>query len=228
MIDSHCHLADDAFVSDLEEVVGRARSAGLSSALCILDQTAPVERERFDRVVELWPEVGCAIGVHPHQAGKFHDRIDDVEEAVAEAIDACSQARAIGEIGLDYHYDFAPRELQQDVFRRQVRLARERDLPVVIHTREADADTVEILGKEGQGKVRGVFHCFTGDSVLAQRALDLGFYVSFSGIVSFKRAEDIREAANLVPDDRLLAETDSPYLAPVPHSVAPQDSWTVV
>ena len=93
---------------------------------------------------------------------------------------------------------------------------------MVIHTREADADTVEILGKEGQGKVRGVFHCFTGDSVLAQRALDLGFYVSF------KRAEDIREAANLVPDDRLLAETDSPYLAPVPHSVAPQDSWTVV
>ena len=217
MIDSHCHLADDAFASDLEEVVGRALSAGLSSALCILDQTAPVERERFDRVVELWPDVGCAIGVHPHQAGKFHERVDEIEGAVADAIDACSQARAIGEIGLDYHYDFAPRELQQEVFRRQVRLARDRDLPVVIHTREADADTVEILGSEGQGRVRGVFHCFTGGPVLAQQALDLGFYVSFSGIVTFKRAEEIREAARLVPNDRLLAETDSPHLAPVPH-----------
>ncbi len=217
MIDSHCHLADDAFVSDLEEVVDRARSAGLSSALCILDETAPVERERFDRVVELWPDVECAIGIHPHQAGKFQDRVDDVEGVVSSAVDGCSQARAVGEIGLDYHYDFAPRELQQEVFRRQVGFARESDLPVVIHTREADADTVEILRTEGRGGVRGVFHCFTGDRGLARDALDLGFHVSFSGIVTFKRAEEIREAAKLVPDDRLLAETDSPYLAPVPH-----------
>ena len=217
MIDSHCHLADDAFVSDLEDVVSRAQAAGLSSALCVLDQTVEVERERFDRVVELWPQVGCAIGVHPHQAGKFLHRVDDIEGAVTEAIDACSRSRAIGEIGFDYHYDFAPRDLQQEVFRRQIGLARERDLPVVIHTREADADTVEVLRNEGKGSVRGVFHCFTGDVALARQALDLGFYVSFSGIVTFKRADEIREAAKLVPDDRLLAETDSPYLAPVPH-----------
>ena len=217
MVDSHCHLADSAFVSDLDDVVSRAQAAGLSSALCVLDQTVEAEREQFDRIAELWPEVGCAIGVHPHHAGKFLDRVDNVEEAVLAAIDGCSQSRAIGEIGLDYHYDFAPRRLQQEVFRRQVRLARECDLPVVIHTREADADTVEILRDEGGGAVRGVFHCFTGDVELARQALDLGFYVSFSGILTFKNADTIREAAKVVPDDRLLAETDSPYLAPVPH-----------
>ncbi len=217
MIDSHCHLADDAFVPDLEDVVGRARLAGLSSALCILEQTAPVERERFDRVVKLWPGVTCAIGIHPHQAGKFHDCVNDVEDAMVAAIGTCPQARAIGEIGLDYHYDFAPHDLQQEVFRRQLWLARERDLPVVIHTREAEADTIEILRTEGQGQVRGVFHCFTGDTALARQVLDLSFHVSFSGIVTFSRADEIREAAKLVPNDRLLAETDSPYLAPTPY-----------
>ena len=123
----------------------------------------------------------------------------------------------MGEIGLDYHYDFAPKDVQQEVFRRQVRFARERDLPVVIHTREADDDTVNILREEGKGTIRGVFHCFTGNATLARQALDLGFYVSFSGIVTFRRADEIREAAKLVPADRLLAETDSPYLAPMPH-----------
>ena len=217
MIDSHCHLADDAFVNDLEAVIGRGREAGLEHALCILDQTVPEERRRFDRVLELWPDARCAVGVHPHQAGKFRDRVDEVEHVVSETINACPHVLALGEIGLDYHYDFAPSDLQQDVFRRQVRLARERDLPVVIHTREADADTVEILRDEGQGDVRGVFHCFTGDTGLARKALDLGFHVSFSGIVTFKRADEIREAAKLVPADRLLAETDSPYLAPTPY-----------
>jgi len=145
MIDSHCHLADDAFVDDLEEVTDRAKAAGLKSALCILDSTNPVEATRFRRVVEAWPSVRCATGVHPHQAGQYRDREDDVQSAVARAIAELPQACAVGEIGLDYHYDFAPRELQQEVFRRQVRLAREQALPVVIHTREADADTVAIL-----------------------------------------------------------------------------------
>jgi TatD DNase family protein len=217
MIDSHCHLADDAFVDDLEEVTDRAKAAGLNSALCILDTTNPLEAKRFQRVVEAWPSVRCATGVHPHQAGQYRDREDDVESAVARAIAELPQACAVGEIGLDYHYDFAPRELQQEVFRRQVRLAREQALPVVIHTREADADTVAILREEGGGEVRGVFHCFAGDVDLARQALDLGFYVSFSGIVTFRRAEEIRAAAKLVPADRLLAETDSPYLAPTPY-----------
>ena len=217
MIDSHCHLADDAFVPDLAEVIARAKAAGLTGALCILDATNPEEATRFREVAALWGPARCATGIHPHQAGKFRDRVDEVGQFVADAIAESPQSCAVGEIGLDYHYDFAPRAVQQEVFRHQVRLARERDLPVVIHTREADDDTVSILREEGGGTVRGVFHCFTGDTSLARQALDLGFYVSFSGIVTFRRADEIREAARLVPASRLLTETDSPYLAPIPH-----------
>ena len=217
LIDSHCHLADDAFVPDLDAVVDRARSAGLAGALCILDPTSTEEGDRFRRVLELWPEVRCATGVHPHHAGTFRDRIDDLEPFVTAAIAERGETRAVGEIGLDYHYDFAPQDVQKEVFRRQLRLARERDLPVVIHTREADDDTVDILREESHGTLRGVFHCFTGDTTLARHALDLGFHVSFSGIVTFRRADEVRAAAKLVPVDRLLAETDSPYLAPMPH-----------
>jgi len=217
MIDSHCHLADDAFALDLEEVIDRAREAGLASALCIIDLTNPPELDRLRRVRALWPDVRCAAGIHPHQAGKFADDVDQAERQVREAVDTLDGLRAIGEIGLDYHYDFAPRDLQQTVFARQVAVARELGLPVVIHTREADEDTVRILRDEGRGEVRGVFHCFAGDPGLARQALELGFHVSFSGIVTFRSAAGIRAAAELVPDDRLLAETDAPYLAPIPY-----------
>jgi TatD DNase family protein len=125
--------------------------------------------------------------------------------------------RAIGEVGLDYHYDFAPRDVQRSVFSAQVALARDRGYPLVIHTREADDDTIAILEQEGAGRVRGVFHCFSGDSGLARRALGLGFHLSFSGILTFPRSTAVRDAAALVPRDRLLVETDCPYLAPVPH-----------
>lgn len=217
VIDSHCHLADDAFIPDLDAVIERAKSAGLSGALCIVDATIPHEATRFRQVRDIWPEVGCAVGVHPHHAGKFTDRSDEVEPFISGLLEANCGTRAIGEIGLDYHYDFSPRDLQQEVFRRQVSLARDCSLPVIIHTREAEEDTIRILNEEGRGEVRGVFHCFAGDAVLARKALDLGFHISFSGIVTFRGAENVREAARLVPDDRLLAETDAPYLAPVPY-----------
>lgn len=217
MIDSHCHLTDDAFVSDLDAVVGRARSAGVEGALCILDVANAEDGRRAEGVAERWPETRFAAGVHPHQAAQFGDRLDAVDDVVRQALAAAPEARAVGEIGLDYHYDFAPRDIQREVFRRQVQVARAVGRPVVIHTREADADTIEILRTDGGGEVQGVFHCFTGDVALARQALDLGFYVSFSGIVTFRRAAEIREAAAIVPADRLLAETDCPYLAPVPH-----------
>ena len=216
MIDSHCHLADEAFASDLESVVDRARTAGLDAALCILDLTNEAEGPRAEAAAALWPQVRFALGIHPHQAARFAKTPAVVDEIVRAALGGCDGARAIGEIGLDYHNDFAPRAVQQEVFRHQVRLARELRRPVVIHTREADDDTVAILQSEGAGDVTGVFHCFTGDAVFARRALDLGFYVSFSGILTFRRAESIREAAAMVPADRLLVETDAPYLAPVP------------
>lgn len=216
MIDSHCHLADEQFEADLDAVVARARNAGVAGALTILDATSGAEAVRAGRVAAAWPAVRFAVGVHPHQAGAFIDRPDDVVPLVREAYAARGRAVAVGEIGLDYHYDFAPRATQIDVFRRQIALARELRRPVVIHTREADDDTVDALRGEGGGDVTGVFHCFTGDAALARRALDLGFHVSFSGIVTFRSAGAIREAATIVPDDRLLIETDSPYLAPAP------------
>lgn len=215
MIDSHCHLADEAFADDLTDVIARAREAGLMSALCILAAGDAEEASRAARVRTTWHNVRFASGVHPHQAGAFDGRPADAAAEAARTIDAFDGC-AVGEIGLDYHYDFSPRPVQRDVFAAQIALALDRRLPVIIHTREATDDTFDVLREAGDG-VRGVFHCFTGDAAMARRALDIGFYVSFAGIVTFPRAESLREAARLVPDDRLLIETDSPYLAPVPH-----------
>ena len=149
-------------------------------------------------------------------ARDFVGRLDRLETWVREALRRDPAACAIGEIGLDYHYDLSPREVQREVFRAQIRLARDLSLPVVVHTREADADTIAILQDEGEGKVRGVFHCFAGDLDLASAALDLGFALSFAGIVTFPNATELRRVAAAVPTDRLLIETDCPYLSPVP------------
>jgi TatD DNase family protein len=215
MIDSHCHLADDAFADDLEGVIGRARAEGLHAALCILSAGDEAESRAAARVRALWPGVRFSVGIHPHKAGDFAGRLDDARACVSRGI-STEGALAIGEIGLDYHYDFSPRDVQQQVFRAQVSLALEFALPVVIHTREATEDTFGILRDAGS-VLRGVFHCFTGDAAMARAALDIGFYVSLAGIVTFPRADALREVATLVPDDRLLVETDAPYLAPVPH-----------
>jgi TatD DNase family protein len=216
MIDSHCHLADEVFVADLDAAVARARAAGLTGAFCILDAGSDEETARVPGVRAAWGAVRFATGIHPHQAGRYADAVDEAVRVVSSALDTNPDVRAIGEIGLDYHYDFAPRAVQQAVFAVQVDLAGARDLPIVIHTREADADTLAIL-RDAARPARGVFHCFTGDAALAQAALDLGFHVSFSGIVSFPKAQALRDIAAGVPADRLLVETDSPFLAPVPH-----------
>ena len=219
MIDSHCHLADEQFAADLGAVVERARAAGVDGALCILDALNDDEARRADGVAAAWPNAAFAIGIHPHQAGAVEDAaggLEGVDPSVRRLLDARAGTCAVGEIGLDYHYDFAPPRTQIEVFRRQIALARELALPIVVHTREADADTVDAIRAEGGGDVQGVFHCFTGDAAFARQALDLGFHVSFSGIVTFRNAAAIREAAAIVPADRLLVETDAPYLSPVP------------
>jgi TatD DNase family protein len=217
MIDSHCHLADDAFTADLPQVIERARSAGLTHALCILAAENPVEAERARELTRLWPELRFGVGLHPHQAGLFSGRDADLVPAVRGVIASIPETRALGEIGLDYHYDFAPKDIQQRVFRAQIRLARELDLPIIIHTRDAEDDTLAILRDETGGEVRGVLHCFTGTLRLAEEALSLGMYISFAGIVTFAKATNVREVAVRVPADRILYETDSPYLAPTPH-----------
>lgn len=216
MIDSHCHLAGEEFVADLDAVVARALESGLTTALCILGAGDSEESARAAVVRNAWPGIRFSTGIHPHHAGEFTDALERAVETVRSSV-AHEGACAIGEIGLDYHYDLSPREVQQEVFRAQVATARELRLPIAIHTREAAEDTFRILREEGAGEVRGVFHCFTGDEVMARGALDLGFYLSFAGIVTFPRSAALRDAAKITPANRLLAETDSPYLAPVPH-----------
>lgn len=216
MIDSHFHLADAVFRDDLEAVVSRAREAGLAGGLVILAAGDADEEAQAGRLLALWDGVRVAVGVHPHAAHEFADRPARAADTVRAQVGRMPAARAVGEIGLDYHYDFSPREVQQAVFRAQVGLARELDYPVILHTREAEDDTLDILRSEGGGVVRGVVHCFTGTPALARAALDLGFYISVAGILTFPKASDLRETVRAVPLDRLLTETDSPFLAPVP------------
>ena len=217
MTDSHCHIAGEEFVADLSDVVARAKAAGVARALVILAAEDDEEIARAATVTAAWPECRFAVGVHPHHAKVFESNPQGAAETVARRLDALPDARAIGEIGLDYHYDFSPREVQHAVFRAQIHLALERDLPIVIHTREAEDDTLQIIKEEGQGRLRGVFHCFTGDSDAASRALGTGFMISIPGVVTFPKAESLRQAAIGAPAGRLLVETDSPYLAPVPY-----------
>ncbi|MEP6783133.1 MAG: TatD family hydrolase [Acidobacteriota bacterium] len=217
MTDSHCHIAGEEFVADLDAVVERARAAGVSRALVILAAEDDAEIARTSAVLKAWPECRFAVGVHPHHAKAFESNPQAAADKVAERLDRLPEARAIGEIGLDYHYDFSPRDVQHAVFRAQIRLAIERDLPIVIHTREAEEDTLRILAEEGHGLLRGVFHCFTGDPAAAERALATGFSLSIPGVVTFPKAETVRQSAAVAPDDRLLVETDSPYLSPIPY-----------
>jgi TatD DNase family protein len=217
VIDSHCHLAGEEFADDLEQVIARARDAGLTRCLVILAADEDAEFTQAERVAALWGDVRFAVGVHPHASHKFADNPQAAAGLTANRLDLVPGARAVGEIGLDYHYDFSPREVQQAVFRAQLQLAHARGLPVIIHTREAEQDTLQIIAEESGGDLTGVFHCFTGSRAEAERALATGFHLSLPGILTFPRSEALRDAAAAIPQDRILIETDSPYLAPVPH-----------
>ena len=214
MIDSHCHLAGKEFSSDLDAVVARARQVGVARCLVILAADDDEEIEQAAAVAAAWPEVRFAVGVHPHNAHRFAAEPDAAAARVLARL-TLPRVCAVGEIGLDYHYDFSPRAVQHAVFRAQLRLARDRRLPVVIHTREAEDDTLRLIREEGVDT--GVFHCFSGDVSAAARALATGFHVSIPGIATFPKATDLREAIKAIPADRLLIETDSPYLAPMPY-----------
>jgi TatD DNase family protein len=215
MIDSHCHLADEVFVPDLADVVARARNAGVTEALCVLSADEPDEVARAATVRAAWSAVRFSAAIHPHRSGSYAGRVAEAVDATRRAIESTG-ASAIGEIGLDYHYDFAPRDVQQAVFAAHIALAVELDRPVVIHTRNALDDTLATLRDAGAGRVRGVMHCFSGTRDEARRMLDIGFFVSLAGILTFPKAGDLRDAARFLPADRVLIETDAPFLAPVP------------
>ena len=204
LVDSHCHLDDKQFDPDREEVIERALQAGVERMLAIGTGSGPPDLEAGLRLARQHAFIYATVGVHPHDAAKAAPETF----AALEALAADSKVLAIGEIGLDYHYDFSPREVQRDVFVAQLQLAARAGKPIVIHTREAWDDTLLLL--------RGIMHCFSGGPAEARQALDLGFYLSFGGVLTFPKAEALREAARLAPEDRLLVETDAPYLAPVP------------
>jgi TatD DNase family protein len=211
MIDSHCHLDDKRFADDLDAVLDRAAAAGIDRILTIGTGDGPPEIDRAVRLAERYPQVYASIGVHPHDAAKVTPQTYDDLRALASH----AKVIAFGEIGLDYHYDFSPRETQLEVFTAQLKLARDVKLPITIHTREAWDDTMAILREHWSGP--GIMHCFTGDPGQAREALALGFHLSYGGVVTFKTAENVRESARITPDERLLIETDAPYLAPIPH-----------
>jgi TatD DNase family protein len=212
LIDSHCHIDMPQFDADRDEVVARARAAGLAEMLVVGEVGEGEALARSLRVAESYG-LPVTAGVHPHQARLADESTWDEIGGLARE----GRIVAIGEIGLDFHYDYSPRDVQREVFRRQVRLAREVGLPIVVHTREADGETAAILEEESAREAGGVIHCFTGGRELARRALALGLCISFSGILAFPRSEVIQEVARDAPEDRLLVETDAPFLAPPPH-----------
>ena len=212
LIDSHCHLNYEGLVERQDEVLSTARARGVRGFLNI--STRQSEWAAIVATADRNDDVWATIGVHPHEADAHPDL------GAAALIDAAAHPKvvAIGECGLDYFYDKSDRSAQRKRFQAHIEAARATGLPLVVHTRDAEDDTAEMLSQAvGEGGVRGVLHCFTGSADLARKALDLGFYISLSGIVTFKNARELQETAKLVPADQLLVETDSPFLAPVPH-----------
>jgi TatD DNase family protein len=210
-VDSHAHLADPAFDQDREAVIARARDGGAAAIVCIGESIAAAARARAIAAAHpgfIWH----TAGVHPHDAATFEPSRD----LAALRAELDSGAVAVGECGLDYHYDNSPRDVQRAAFAAQLALAAERDVPVVVHTRDAEVETMAMIRDAGASGARGVLHCYTGSHALAEIAIGAGWYVSFSGIVTFKKWTD-DALLRLVPDDRILAESDAPYLAPVPN-----------
>ena len=213
LVDSHCHLDFPDFAPERDDVVARARNAGVKTMLTISTKLSTFSGVR--EVADSYPDVFCTVGVHPHEADK--------EEGAKDArklAELCEHPKVVGlgESGLDYYYGHSSRDNQRAAFTAHMEAARDTGLPIVVHSRDADSDTIELLAAQSaKGGLTGLIHCFTGTRMLAERALDLGFYISFSGIITFKNAEELREIAGRVPLERILVETDLPYLAPIPN-----------
>jgi TatD DNase family protein len=223
LVDSHCHLNYKGLVEQQDDVLARARARGVTAMLNIA--TRESEWDDVLAVAENHSDVWASVGIHPHDA----DNHPDVDTAKLVERAAHPRVVAIGETGLDYFYDKSDRERQQDSFRRHIVASQQTGLPIIVHTRDAEADTLHLLGEEmGRATFPGVIHCFTASDDFARKALDLGLYISISGILTFKNAHDLQASAKWIPQDRLLVETDAPFLAPVPHRGKPGEPAFVV
>lgn len=212
LVDSHCHLDFKDFDDDRDDVLARAKAAGVD--LMVTISTKITEAEKIIKLAETSEALVCSVGIHPHEAG----REPETNAAQLVALAKHEKVVGIGETGLDYFYEHSPRDAQQRNFRAHIEASRKSRLPLIVHARDADEDTADILEDEmGKGDYPGLIHCFTAGPELARRALDIGFYISISGIATFKNATDLRETIKAVPFERLLVETDAPFLAPVPH-----------
>jgi len=211
LVDSHCHLEFPDFAAEQDAVIQRARAAGIGHFLTICTRV-----HRFDEiaaVAEAHDDISCSLGTHPHSA----EEEADITTAQLVTLGQHHKVVGIGETGLDYYYDNSPRDLQQEAFRRHIRAALELKMPLIVHTRDAEDDTMRILREEGHGTgLTGVLHCFSSSPQLAEDAIEFGFHISFSGIVTFKKSEELRDTARKVPLERMLVETDAPFLAPTP------------
>jgi len=213
-IDSHAHLDSVDFDSDRGSVIERAKAAGVSRVLAIGSGTGPGTLDCAIKLAEVFEGLDASIGIHPHEAALA---TDDDFRLLAELAEHPAVV-AWGEIGLDFHYDYSPRDVQREVFVRQLKLAIDRRLPIIIHTRDAEEETLRVLEEYwGQPEIGGILHCYSGSLEFAQVGLEMGFWISFSGMLTFPKARTVRDVAYRVPMDRLLIETDAPFLAPVPH-----------
>jgi len=210
LVDSHCHLNYPGLVEELPEVLSRARAAGIGTMVCICSRMG--EFPAIRAIAEANSDIYCSVGVHPHDSGNEDIQLDTLLEAARHP-----KVIGIGETGLDFYYDSSPRDAQEANFRVHIAAARETGLPLIVHTRDADVRTVEILTEEyKKGPFPGLIHCFTAGPELAESVIELGFYISLSGIITFKNAEDVRQTVARLPLERILVETDSPFLAPIP------------
>jgi TatD DNase family protein len=210
LIDTHAHIDADVFDEDREEMIAQAFSHGIEAIII-----PAIEPNRFDGVLSICDKhehIYCGMGIHPHNAVEYSD---EIEKRIITSL-SLPKVKAVGEIGLDYYYDFAPKDIQREVFRRQLNIAKEHALPVIIHNRESDEDIIEILHDEQNGELKGVLHCFSSDLDMLRKTLDLGFHVSFTGNITYKKSI-LDEIVRATPLDRMMIETDSPYMTPVPH-----------
>jgi TatD DNase family protein len=213
LIDSHAHIQGKEYAGETEAVLERARQAGVEQIIVVGGAGEMSSNTAAVALADSFPSLFATVGMHPHDAKD----VGAEELATLKELTVHPKVIAVGETGLDYYYDHSPRDVQSRVFRRFIQIARETGLPIVVHERDAARDCAELLRSEGSGKLRGVIHCFTGDYDAARAYLDLGFYISFSGIITFKNADTLRNVVHKVPLERMFVETDSPYLTPVPH-----------
>ncbi len=213
LVDTHCHLSNRAFRDDLDVVIARAREAGVERIVAVGGGGPIAHSERSAEIADEHDFIRATAGIHPHDASTY----DPATEAALERLLARERVVAVGETGLDYHYDNSPRDVQRDVLALHLQLARKHDMPVVLHCRKAEADLHDVLAAEASGELRGVVHCFTGGYEDARAHIDRGLLISFTGILTFKNADELRDVARRLPLDRLMVETDAPLLAPAPH-----------